>query len=248
MLHAPLAAFVGDRLIVRDASERHTIAGALVLNLDDTRTNRERALIASRAVAPGDLALGVWSEIARGHILVPSHVLERSQFSAVEIAKALERLAEHGEIFLSQNVAAKMLVWRELRERAANFIDAAHKQHPERRGLELSELRSELSSISLAIFDELINDLCHNGFVRTGSTICRTSHRAALPPQLESAAKKLRLALGQKPFDPAGRKELTKDREQQQALKFLVEQGEIGEISDEIILLRDAFDQMRTAV
>jgi selenocysteine-specific elongation factor len=247
-LQAPLAAFVRDRLIVRDASERHTIAGALFLNFDEARTSQERALIASRAVAPDDVALAVWTEIARGHILVPSGVLERSRFSAAEIATALGRLAQHGEIFLSQNVAAKMLVWRELRERAANFIDAAHKQHPERRGLELTEARSDLSSISPAVFDELIDDLCQNGFVRTGSTISRAAHRAMLPPQLESAATKIRAALAEKPFDPPGRKDFTRDREQQQALKFLIEQGDIVEISDEIILLRDAFDQMRATV
>ena len=247
-LQAPLLVFVGDRLILRDASERQTTAGAVVLNLEELRTDQERALVASRAVAPGDVALAIWTEIARGNFLEPARVLERSRFSAAEIQAALQRLAQHGEIFLSENVAAKMLIWRELCERASGFIDAFHKKHPQRRGLELSELRTELSSISPIIFDDLILDLCRNGFVREGSTIARATHRVVLPPQLQSAADKIRAALTPKPFDPPGRKEFAKDRDQQQALKFLIEQGEIAEIGDEIVLLRSASDQMRIII
>ncbi len=249
-LNTPLIAFVGDRLIVRDASERQTLAGAVVLNLDsnEMRPAPERALVASRAVAPTDVALAVWTEIARGEILEPSRVLDRSRFSQDEIATALQRLSEHGEIFLSDNVAAKMLVWRELGERATGFIDAVHKKHPERRGLELSELRTDLSSMPPTAFDALIADLCQSGFVRAGSIISRASHRTALPLQLRVAADKIRMALAEKPFDPPGRKDFSKDHEQQQALKFLIEQGELVQISDEIIVLRDSFDRMQTTV
>src|SRR5213595_2703271 len=66
-LGAPLLAFVGDRLIVRDASEQQTIAGGVVFNVDsrDFRSSQERALLATRTVAPDDVALAVWTEIAR---------------------------------------------------------------------------------------------------------------------------------------------------------------------------------------
>jgi len=245
-LDAPLLAFTGDRLIIRDASEQHTVAGGLVFNLADVRTNQQRALLASRAVAPDDVALAVWTEIARGNLTEPSRLLDRSRFSAIEIATALERLAQHGEIFLADKVCAKMLVWRELRERAAGFIDTAHKKHPEQRGLELNELRAEMKSIEPAAFDALIADLCRNGFARAGSTIARASHRASLPPGLKPAADKIRETLAAKPFDPPGRKEFAKDRQQQQALRFLVEQGDIIEISEEIVLPRESVDQMRT--
>jgi selenocysteine-specific elongation factor len=249
-LNTPLLAFVGDRLIIRDASERRTIAGALVLDLDSKkmRPAPERALVASRAAAPGDVALAVWTEIARGEILEPSRVLDRSRFSQNEVERALQQLGEHGEIFLSDNVAATMVVWRKLCERAAGFIDVVHKNHPERRGPELTELRTELSSMWPTAFDVLIADLCQSGFVRTGSTISRASHRIALPPQLRGAADKIRMALAEKPFDPPGRKDFSKDHDQQHALKFLIEQGELVQISDEIVVLLDSFDRMRAIV
>ena len=247
-LESPLLTFIGDRLVVRDASGRHTIAGGLVLNLDDCPSTAERDLLASRAAAPDDVALAVWTEIARGHITDPSRLLERSRFSSADIAAALKRLADHGDIFLTENVVAKMILWRELRERAAAFIDAAHKKHPERRGLELNELRAELREISPTIFDALVLDLCRKEFVRAGAMISRASHHASLPAELKPAAEKIRAALGARPFDPPGRREIAKDAATEKALKFLTDQGEVIEISGEIVLLRSALDQMRTTV
>jgi selenocysteine-specific elongation factor len=247
-LSSPLLAFVGDRLIVRDASEQHTIAGGVVFNVEDARSNQERALLASRAVAPDDVALAVWTEIARTGLIEPTRVLERSHSSATEIATALQRLSDHGEIFLSDKVGAKMLVWREFRERVAKLIDAVHKTHPERRGLELNELRVEMNSLSPAVFDALIVDLCQGEFMRAGSTIAKRSHCVSLPPELKTAADKIRATLSAKPFDPPNRKDLSDTDHERQALKFLIEQSEIIELSDEIVLTRASVDRMRTSV
>ena len=247
-IEAALLAFVGDRLIIRDGSEQQTIGGGLVFNFDDFQSTQERALVVSRAAAPDDVALAVWTEIARGNMIEPACLLERSRFSAAEISTALQKLAHHGEIFLSDNVAAKMLVWRELRGRAEELIDTSHKAHPERRGLELVGLRAELKSVSPAVFDALILDLCQSEFIRAGSTISRAAHRPSLPPELKTAADNIRAALAAKPFDPPGRKELVTEQAEQQALKFLVEHGEIFDISEEIVLLRDSVDQMQMII
>jgi selenocysteine-specific elongation factor len=249
-LSVPLLAFVGDRVVVRDASEQHTIAGGLVFNIDsnpkDFRQTQESTRLASRAIAPGDVDLAVWTEIARTGVIEPSRLLERSHFSAAEIATALRRLCDHGEIFLCDSVGAKMLVWLDLRERAARLIDAAHRTHPERRGLELSELRPELNSILPAVFDALLVDLCRSDFVRTGSMIARQAHRASLPPDLKAAADKVRAALAAKPFDPPARGTIATKNDA--ALRFLIDDGEIVEVASEVVLLRENFEQMKAQV
>jgi selenocysteine-specific elongation factor len=93
-----------------------------------------------------------------------------------------------------------------------------------------------------------MDDLCANGFVRAGSTVSRGSHRPSLPPEILPVAEKIRAALSEKPFDPPSRKDLSQDRHLQQALLFLVEQGELIEVNSDIVLLRDAAEQMRGAV
>ena len=251
-LDVPLLAFVGDRVIVRDASEQHTIAGGVVFNIDsnpkDFRRTEESTRLASRVIAPADVDLAVWTEIARTGVIEPSRLLERSHFRAAEIATALRRLCDHGEVFLCDNVGAKMLVWLDLRERAARLIDAAHRTHPERRGLELSELRAALKAISPAVFDALMADLCRTDCVRTGSMIARGSHCPSLPPEILPVAEKIRAALAAKPFDPPDRGTLSKDRHAKEALRFLIEQGDMVELNSEIVLLRDAAEQMRSTV
>lgn len=249
-LSAPLPAFVGDRFIVRDASELHTIAGGVVLNVDSTafRSAQQRAFLASRAVAPADVDLAVWTEIAGGDVMESSRLLTRSHFGSQEIATALEKLAKHGEIFLRENIAAKMLVWREMREHAAKLIDASHKEHPERRGLELNELRSQLISLAPNVFDALIVDLCGADFVCAGSRIARASHRASLPPELKTAAEAIKTKLTAKPLDPPGRKELVPDRQSQQALQFLIDTGEVIDAGPDFVLLRENFERMNSMV
>src|SRR5262249_30168620 len=76
----------------------------------------------------------------------------------------------------------------------------------------------------------------------------RAAHRANLPPELKVPAEQVRAALAAKPFDPPGRKEIAKNRPEQQALKFLIEQGEIIDVGEEIVLLRGSVEQMQSAV
>ncbi|HET9800572.1 MAG TPA: SelB C-terminal domain-containing protein, partial [Chthoniobacterales bacterium] len=249
-LSAPLLALVGDRFIIRDASEQHTIAGGVVFNVEpkDFRSPQERSLLATRAVAPDDAALAVWTEISQMGVFEPSRLLERSGFSAEDITRSLRRLAEHNEIFLTESVGAKMLLWREFHARAGQLIDAVHKAHPERRGMELNELRTKFGSLAPAVFDELIVDLCRGGVVRAGSAIAKRSHRASLPPELKAAAEKIHAALAAKPFDPPNRKDLLQSEQDRQALRFLIENGEIVDISDEVVLLQDNVDKMQAAI
>src|SRR5437870_9892105 len=51
-----------------------------------------------------------------------------------------------------------------------------------------------------------------------------------------------------KPFDPPDRGTLSEDRRAKEALRFLIEQGDMVELNSEIVLLRDAAEQMRSTV
>ena len=67
-LKLPIFAFIGDRFVLRDASEQHTIAGGVVLDPDGDRakcrTATQRKLLAARAGALDDVYLCVRSEIS----------------------------------------------------------------------------------------------------------------------------------------------------------------------------------------
>ena len=249
-LASPIFAFVGDRFVVRDASEQHTIAGGVVLDPDGTnvRGAAQLELLSMHATAPDDVDLCVRSEIGlRGFVPVRT-LLNKSHFSAAEISNALMRLQRDNEIVLCDQAAADGEFWKNLRNQAIGLIDNAHKENPERLGLDLNELRAALRDLPKEVFEALIAELCAADFVRKGSAIARTSHRPVLPPDLEPVERRIRESLSHKPFDPPPRREIEPDRHAQHVLRFLIESGEVIEVSPDALLLRDNFELMKARI
>ena len=190
----------------------------------------------------------IQSQLTRDGFAQTNTLLVKSHFSADEIANALSRSQNAGGIVLRGKIAANPAYWRDLVARASALIDRAHEKHPEQRGLDFTELRVELNVESDELFAAVVSEMTANGFARAETNIGRNSHRPSLPAEILPAAEKIRAALAGKPFDPPSRKEFPQDRHLHQALRFLIEQGEIVEIGDEIVLLRDAVDQMQNLV
>jgi selenocysteine-specific elongation factor len=242
-----IVAFVGDRFVIRDASGQSTIAGGIVLDPDGTgfRDARNLKLLSMRATALNDIDLCVRSEIARRGFVQRKTLLNKSHFSGSEISEALMRLERDNAIVLFKEIAANGEFWQTLRNQAIALIDNAHKQNPERLGLDLSELRSVLRDQPENVFEALIAELCADDFVRKGSAMARTSHQPVLPARLQPAEGKIRAALLQKPFDPPPRREIELERGAQHVLRFLIESGEVIEVGSDAVLLRENFEPMR---
>ena len=249
-LESPIFAFVGDRFVIRDASEQHTIAGGVILDPDGTnvRSAARLELLSMRASAPDDVDLCVRSEIRlRGFVPIRT-LLNKSHFSANEISEALMRLQRVSEIVLCKEVAADFEFWHRLRNHVIGLIDSVHKQNPERLGLDLNELRVALRDQPQDVFDALIAELCTGDFVRKGSAIARISHRPLLPAELQPVETKIRQALLQKPFDPPSRRDIESDQDARHVLRFLIESGEVVEVGPDAVLLRDNFEHMKARI
>jgi selenocysteine-specific elongation factor len=249
-LASPIFAFAGDRFVIRDPSERYTLAGGMVLdpNAAEFRDEAKRELFMGRATALDDIHLWVRSEVGlRGFVPIQG-LLGKSHFSSSEIAGALLHLQRRNEIVIHEKIAANPNSWQTLRDRATRLLDNALSKNPERIGYNLSDLRAALRDKSTDVFEALIADICSHDFIRKESTITRRLHRPALPAKLEPVAAKIREELSKKPFDPPPRRELEQDLEAQRVLKFLVESGKVIEISPEVLLLRENFERMKNAV
>jgi selenocysteine-specific elongation factor len=251
-LGSPIFAFAGDRFVLRDASEQHTIAGGVVLDPDgdrkEFRDEEKRKLLVAHATAPDDGDRCVRSEIALRGFVRKETVLRKSHFSSAEIADALQRLQRDNEIVIHGGIAAAPETWKTLRNRASLLIEDAHKKNPELAGLDLNELRTALRHQPADVFEGLIADLCADNFVRKGSTIARIAHRPALPAELQPIAGKIREALAKKPFDPPPLREIETDSQTQRVLRFLIETGEMSEVGPDVVLVRENFERMKDAV
>jgi selenocysteine-specific elongation factor len=251
-LDSPIVALVGDRFVIRDSSEQNTIAGGTVLDPAADRANfrspAQIQFLRARATAPQDVDVCVRSQLQRDQCTDSKTLRIKSNFSRDEISEALSRLSHDGEIVLAGDIIASGSYWHNLINRAATLIDQAHEKNPVRRGVDLSELRTDLEIESDKLFNAVISELTRNSFVRFENQIARVSHQPSLPLELLSVVENIRAALSTRRFDPPDRKALSQDRNLQHALRFLIDKGEIVEITREIVVLREAAEQMQNTI
>jgi selenocysteine-specific elongation factor len=249
-LEASAFVFAGDRFVLRDSSGQNTLAGGVVLDPDPSRklfrSETRLSFLRQRAESPEGALPFVASQIARDLAVRRPELLLKSNFSAADISHAVSQLAAEGNLILAGDFAVETARWQLLRRRAADVIEARHRAHPEQAGLPLSDLRVNLEADLpfRDLFELLVADLCRSEFVQVGNTIHRVTHRRALPPPLQGAAAKLRTMLAAEPFDPPSRKQLVPDSFSQQALRFLIETGEIVEINAEVVMVAESLKRM----
>ncbi len=241
-LASPIFAFIGDRFVVRDSSERHTIAGGTVVDPDGEK----------ESLAPGvaihNIDALVSATLARRGFAPREDLLTKSPFTGDEISEALARLEQSGAIVMCRHIAVDREFWRELRAQAISLIDAGHQKFAERTGIDVGELRSALRVQPAEMLESLVADLCNGDFIRKGSVIARTSHRPTLPLHVQAVEKRICEALNGQPFDPPSRKALESDAKARQVMRFLIENGEVTELALDVVLLRENFDRMKSRV
>jgi selenocysteine-specific elongation factor len=250
----PVLMFAGDRFVVRDVSEQRTLAGGIVLDPDASLKNfRDPATrdLLNRRMRSVENALDfVASQLASERAARRQRLLVKSRFSRAEIGAAISELVQSGIAFEFGDLVFDAKWWADFRQRAVSAIERDHQMHPNRIGLELSRLRSTLGpEMRLPdVFDVLLSELCRSGFVRSGETIQRATHRPTLPASLQSAGTQIRAVLAARPFDPPSGKDLAPDGHSQQALRFLCDTGEVVKITDDLFLSSEGFAKMREAI
>jgi selenocysteine-specific elongation factor len=250
----PIFMFAGDRFVVRDVSEQSTLAGGIVLDPDASvknfRSAAQRGLLNQRMHSPEDATVFVGTQLVRDRAARRPGLLVKSRFSRAEISASISELSKSRSAVEFGDLVFDAKWWNDFRARAISEIEKEHRAHPNRIGLELSRLRSALGAERPLpeVFEVLIPELCRNGFVHSGETIQRATHRPTLPDSLQSAGSRIRAVLAAKPFDPPSRKELAPDILSQQALRFLCDTGEVVKITEDVFLGSEGFAKMRDAV
>ncbi len=248
-LAAPVYAWTGDRLVVRDAGQQHTLAGGRVLDPAAVRRGYDRparrATLARRAAAPDDgsaLAAAelVAAELADRGAVVRSKLLVRSRFTADEVTAAVDGLMRAGQAVTAGPFAVDAAQWAAWLATLAAAVDAEHAGRPEHVGLPLADLRAAAAVPDPALVEPLVATLLDaRGFVRRGTAVARSTHRPALPAHLAAAGARVRAHLSAKPLEPPNRNVLAPTPVDRAALQFLLDTGEAVAVGDELVLLAD---------
>jgi len=237
----PVFAFAGDAFLIRDSTEQSTLGGGIVLCQNAERRHahalEHQKCLQARAAAPDQAGAFIVSQLQRDGFAQKSELLSYSRFSEDEITTAL---AHEKSIHATGNLIADRAWWQQIEDHAINLIDAAHRARPDQSGLPLNDLRAALE-IPDEVFAALLSELNAKGFAQSGVNIARSSHRLALPPEIEKSAARVRSALAAKLLDPPSEREIAPDAATRQALTFLIKTGEVLQLSNEIVMLADGY-------
>lgn len=244
----PVFMLAGDRVVLRDGSQTATLAGGVVLDPNATRrdcrqVSRMRCLerCAEALDTPSEWVAAI---LERDGAAQQSLLLRQSSFSSAAVSAAVAGLVAVGRVQVLGDWWVEVERLRSLSQTAANVIDAEHRAHPDRAGVDVERVRAcvRKAFASADVAEIFLEEFCRSGvFKRTGAVVARVTHRLALPPDLVQAAQRLREALRAAPLEPPARKELETGPAAVRALRFLVETGEAVEVGVDLVLGAVAF-------
>ncbi|MBV9999188.1 MAG: selenocysteine-specific translation elongation factor [Verrucomicrobia bacterium] len=250
----PVYAWLGDRFILRDAANQITLAGGTILepqgNRRRFRRGDHREWLAEVIKDPANPVHVARALLKRDRVLRRADLLAAARFSAAETGAAVAQLATEAAAVLTETYALDADWRQEQRRRAQNRIDAEHRLHPESAGLPLVGLRKELPPVFAEpeLFSALLAALADAGYTRTGERISRRTHHRTLPAHLQAACNRVQATLLDNPLEPPSRSILTPDPASQAALRYLRDQGDVVELSQEIYLPRLGYARLKKAV
>ena len=248
----PVCVWPGDRIVIRNWQETATLAGGLVLDVNgDRRKMRAPArmqLLEARIAAPEHPQTWIETQLTRDGIVKRDTLLRPSSFSPAEIDKAVTRLLDSHRALQAGDWIADMDRWQSTIAAMSRRVDAEHARRPELSGLSLEQLHpvTEQAFPGHDPFPELIADLCRNGFNRRQNHIARKGHKPALPAHLMDVGEKIRQTM-QMP-DPPARKNFTESPTGRQALQFLIDTGEVVDVSPDLVLGAAQFNRCQLLV
>lgn len=250
----PVFLFVGDRFVLRDASQGLTLAGGVVL---DAEANRrmfrkpwQETFLRTRAEQPGDIEALISSQLTRDKAVAKATLLRKSPFSAEEIRSAAARLVAQGVLAQSGPWLFDGPWWLRVSEKAAQGIRGLHRSHPELPGLPIRDLRKEVEPELpfRKLFELLLEGLLAGEFVKAGPCVRHRDHLPQLPPDLQAAGQRLRATLAESPLSPPNRGELAPSPAEQRALRFLLDTGEVIELDAKTVISAAAYRSIRSGV
>ncbi len=244
----PVFAFYGDGYVIRDWPKTSSLSGGVVLDTSPCegsfRSDGQTTFLNGRAAAPMNLETVVGTLLERDHAVMKEGLLRQSPFSPEAVAAVVDSLGESGEVEAVGSWLVHRGWWADVMREVAQVIKDYHQSHPDQGGLSLRDLRAQVDVKlpSPSLFEVLVDSLCAGAFRKIGSAVRHMDHRPTLPPELRAAGDRILRDLRKEPLEPPNPKELAPTPNDQQALRFLMETGEVIDLGDKCALLSGAFD------
>src|SRR5574341_126488 len=247
----PLALDKGDRFILRYPSPGQTIGGGIILDAHPShRWRRFKREVIERfetlaAGSPEELIL----QALEGQIaLQAAQLISMTGLGADEVKTAIPQLEQSGSLFrLAGDWLVAQAAWARVTDRIRRELAAFHQHYPLRPGMPREALRSRLEAdgklfnllVATAAGEEILAD--------EGAVVRLPDHSVHFNEQQQAAIDRLRRVIQTNPYSPPNVKEaatITGD----DVLQALVEQGQIAQVSPEVLFDAETYRQMVEAI
>ncbi len=185
VLERPLAAAVGDRFVLRDASASRTLGGGRFLDLRAPHRRRRapERLAQLDAIASPDARAALAAALARGPFFVDAAAFARDRALADEETRTLLAAVAHVRIAVAErSVLFSSETWSRLAAGARAALDAVHRAHPELPGLTAAQLATAVEPrLPARIFAGVARSLVESGALKSERGALRSpEHRFGL--------------------------------------------------------------------
>lgn len=254
VLERSIAAFAGDRFVIRDTSSSRTVGGGVLLDVraPERRRRTPERLAELSALKSGEAAdnLRVMLEGPRGWLNASTFLRDRGLREAVlaDIPAAADatRLDTGEGIVLVSSSA-----WRSLVEAIGAALDRAHAEQPDQPGIPKERLRTAAPvRLPITVFNAALERMTRDKLlVVDRSWIRRPSHQIRFSEQEEALWRHIWPRLIREPYRPPRVRDIAKAMEIDEALvrrlaKLAQRRGDVEEIAHDHFYARSVVERI----
>ena len=248
----PLCLMLGDYFVVRLPGLNETIGGGKIL---DTRARRHNfrnphwgQWLAKRDKL--EIKQLIISELERHHKIKRGELLIDSPYAEQNINNNLEELYQRNLLFLGGDWVVDSHFWNKISEQLNTYLEQKHEDEPLKEGFPAIHFRNRISDIPEDLFLNLINYLSENKRIKLKKGIISSArHTVSLSIQqnrlLEEILKYIEKDSTNLPTEKELKNRFPKDSA---LLEYLIEQGEIIRLEDQIIITPSIYEEMRDKI
>jgi selenocysteine-specific elongation factor len=243
----PIFALIGDHLVLRLPTPQLTLGGGQVVDHLKHFPRRKQldryAYLNDRN--PNDAASLIETEL-RKRLFVPTRgLLKQAHIDRSELSLAKKKLKSSNMIDEHNDYLHHVDSVATLSKKLSAVIDSTLSNKSHLRGLtedELVRLLSSIKDISTPLLSLLVTQ---EKLTREGNLYNLPGRGTALTGDVKRAYEEIVAALHREPFSPPALKQLAGGgKAHKDAIRFLIESGEVVKIGSEFLLLSDSYDQI----
>ena len=244
-----VAAFIGERFIVRQQSPAKTIGGGVVLDPQASRFKlseipaRLGMLEKRRSLNLDELLL---AELEKQRFYETKNLLAASLFSLSEIRGHVKHLVSLKKLVQAGNYTIDATLWQEAALRLLAALQKELTADTLKHGVSQAALQSDLK-LPREVFDALVQQMVSTGKVaRQEDMLSLPQSKPALSAQQETQRDAILALFTKNPTSPPNLRELTAAMPAAMpVVRYMMKQGELVELPDGILMQAGQFQKIQ---